>query len=361
VKLLFLTQWLDPQDAVLGFVPRWISGMAPHVERLRVIALSSGDESWLPKNVDVKTVGRTGKVRRYLRYKRLLSEAFAEGFDCVLAHMVPRYALLAIGPARRAGAPVFLWYTHKGVDARLVKAERVVDAIFTASPESLRVPTRKGVVTGHGIDLAHFPLSEERPAKPPRLLAVGRMTPAKDPLTLIAALAILVSRGFDLTLDWAGGGLAEGDRAFERTVREEIALGGLEQRVVLHGDVPYRDIPGLYRSCSVLCSTSLTGSVDKVVLEAMAVGRPVVTCNESFDRIFAELPQAARRAEWLSFPAGDAGALADRIEHLLRQPEDERRELGRDLRAIVQRDHEVERLMAKLVQAMKRVQEARKA
>jgi glycosyltransferase involved in cell wall biosynthesis len=269
--------------------------------------------------------------------------------------MVPRYALVAAGPARRAGAPVFLWYTHKGVDARLKRAERRVDAIFTASKESLRVETRKRVVTGHGIDLAHFPLCAERPAKPPRLLAVGRLTPAKDPLTLFAALAILVSRGYDLALDWAGGGLAEGDRAFERTVHEELALGGLAERVVLHGDVPYRDVPALYARASVLCSTSLTGSVDKVVLEAMASGRPVVTCGEAFGPILGEL---GRRAEWLAFPPGDAGALADRVEHLLRLRDDERRDLGERLRAIVQRDHEVDRLMSLLVAAMKHVQEA---
>jgi glycosyltransferase involved in cell wall biosynthesis len=355
VKLLFLTQWLDPQDAVLGFVPRWVQGLAREVERLRVVALSVGDDSWLPPNVDVRTIGRAGRVGRFLRYKRVLREAFADGFDCVLAHMVPRYALVAAGPARRAGAPLFLWYTHKGVDRRLVRAERVVDAIFTASPESLRVETKKRVVTGHGIDLAHFPLATQRPAKPPRLLAVGRLTPAKDPLTLFAALAILVSRGYDLTLDWAGGGLAEGDRAFERTVREELELGGLTERVVLHGDVPYRDVPALYARASVLCSTSLTGSVDKVVLEAMACGRPVVTCNESFAPILAEL---GPRAAWLAFPPGDAGALADRIEHLLRLRDHERVELGERLRAIVQRDHEVDRLMSRLVAAMARVQEA---
>jgi glycosyltransferase involved in cell wall biosynthesis len=217
------------------------------------------------------------------------------------------------------------------------------------------VATKKRVVTGHGIDLAHFAICTERPAKPPRLLAVGRLTPAKDPLTLFAAVAILVSRGYDLHLDWAGGGLAEGDRAFERTVREELELGNLTERVVLHGDVPYRDIPALYGRASVLCSASLTGSVDKVVLEAMASGRPVVTCNESFVPIFQEL---GSRAELLTFPRGDAGTLADRIEQLLRLSDRERLDLGERLRAIVQRDHEVDRLMTRLVAAMKHVQEA---
>jgi glycosyltransferase involved in cell wall biosynthesis len=351
VKLVFLTQWLDPADAVLGFVPRWVQGLAARVERLRVIALAAGDPSWLPANADLRTVGRKGRVLRYLRYRRLLGEAFAEGFDCVLAHMVPRYALVAAGPARRAGARVYLWYTHKGVDERLLRAERVVERIFTASEESLRLDTPKKLVTGHGIDLKHFARAAERPAKPPRLLAVGRLTPAKDPLTLLAALSILVSRGYDLSLDWAGGGLAEGDQAFGRTVREQLVLGGLEGRVRLHGDVPYRDIPGFYRRASVVCSTSLTGSVDKVVLEAMASGRPVVTCNEAFRPIFAEL---GSRAERLWFAPGNAEELAAKVEALLRQAPGETEELAERLRAIVARDHEVEGLMQRLVSAMER-------
>ena len=90
MKLLFLTQWIDPQDAILGFVPRWVQGMSEHVERLRVIALSAGDQSWLPANVDVRTIGRRGRIGRYLRYRRALRDAFAEGFDCGRAHRVPR-------------------------------------------------------------------------------------------------------------------------------------------------------------------------------------------------------------------------------------------------------------------------------
>ncbi|MEM7306899.1 MAG: glycosyltransferase [Planctomycetota bacterium] len=349
MKLLFLTQWLDRGDAVLGFVPRWLEGLAGEVERLRVIALWSGDVDGLPDNVDVRTVGRTGRVGRFLRYRRVLSEAFADGFDVVLAHMVPRYALLAAGQARRAGAPVYLWYTHKGVDGRLRRAERIVEKVFTASEASLRLETPKRVVTGHGIDLAHFALADQRPAMPPRLLAVGRLTPAKDPLTLFAALSILVSRGYDLHLDWAGGGLAAADASFARTVSEQLEVGGLVERVTLHGDVPYRDVPSLYKRASVLCSTSLTGSVDKVVLEAMACGRPVVTCNESFAPIFAEL---GPRAEWLGFEPGNADQLADRIEFLLRLQQLDRSELALRMRAIVERDHEVDRLMARLVREM---------
>jgi glycosyltransferase involved in cell wall biosynthesis len=346
MRLLLLTQVLDRGDAVLGFVHRWVAGLARGCERLRVIALEVGDTTDLPAHVDAREVGRSGRVVRWLRYQGYLREALGrDGFDTVLAHMVPRYTLLAAPQARATGARQYLWYTHGGVDERLRRAEREVRAIFTASPESLRLDTPKRVVTGHGIDLQHFDDHGERPEAPPRLLAVGRLTPAKDPLCLVAALERLRERGRSVHLDLVGGELAAGDLAYGREVRETIARAGLEEHVHLHGAVPYREVPALYRSSTLLVSASRTGSVDKVVLEAMACRRPVVTCNEAFPRLFADLDADAER---LSFPPGDAEALAARVEFLLDRPEGERAALGGRLRALVERDHEVDALMARL-------------
>jgi glycosyltransferase involved in cell wall biosynthesis len=349
VKLLFLTQVIDANDAVLGFVPRWIEGLARRCERVRVVALEAGDVSTLPANVDVLVVGRRGRLSRWLRYRAILKEALREdGFDTVLAHMVPRYALVAAGPCRGAGARLFLWYTHAGVDARLLQAVRRVESVFTASPESLRVDTPNKVVTGHGIDLDHFQTRGEVPARPTRLLAVGRLTPAKDPLTILAAVAILVARGHDLHLDLVGGGLTVQDESYVSVVEEQIRLGALEKRVRLLGAVPYREVPTSYHRASLVINASLTGSIDKVVLEAMAAERPVISCNEAARPILAEVAGDGR----LYFEKGNASELADRIEGVLALSGAERAELGRRGRAVVARDHEVEALMARLVGLM---------
>lgn len=349
MKLVFLTQVLDREDAVLGFVARWIEGLAARCERVRVLALEVGDTSGLPPNVDWVEIGRRGTLRRWLRYRRALGQALGrDGFDTLLAHMVPRYALLARGPAQRHGRPLYLWYTHAAVDERLRAAERVVDGIFTVNRASLRLETPKRIETGHGIDLAHFDVGPV-PAGPLRLLAVGRRTPAKDPLTLIRAVAELERRGVALELELVGGALAAGDPVYGEAVRAEIAALGLARRVHLSDDVSYRDIPARYFAATLLVSASRTGSVDKVVLEAMAARRPAITCNESFDDVFASLGAAAAA---LRFPPGDAGALADRVQALLARPAAERAALGERLRAIVAREHEVDALMERLVRRM---------
>jgi len=350
VKLLFLTQVFDRGDAVLGFVPRWIEGLAAECERVRVIALSVGDISDLPSNVDARELGRKGYIGRYLRNRALLREALVQdGFDAVLAHMVPRYSLLAERIARKAGARTFLWYTHGAVDERLRKAVACVDKVFTASEESLRIETPKRVVTGHGVDTRRFSPGGVEPVRPIRLITVGRLTPAKDPLTILAAVGILVSRGFDLHLDIVGDVLAAGDDAYRRRVEEQIEVGGLEARVKLHGAVPYRDIAPYYQRSTMLVSASRTGSIDKVVLEAMACARPVLTCNDSFPRLFQGLGADAAK---LLFAPASASELAERIEGVLRLRQAERTALGERLRELVVRDHEVDALMRRLVREM---------
>ncbi len=348
MRLLFLTQVLDAGDAVLGFVPRWVAALARNVEQVRVVALEIGDTSGLPANVDWRAIGRRGTLRRWLRYRGVLREALVrDRFDCVLAHMVPRYALVAEGPARAAGAGLYLWYTHAGVDARLERAARAVDKIFTASRESLRIDTPRAVVTGHGIDLDHFEGRGEEAARPPRVLAVGRLTPAKDPLTVIEAVRILAARGRDVHLDLVGGGLTVADKVYGERVR--AAAAGLGQRVALEGEVPYREIPGWYRRASVVVNASSTGSLDKVVLEAMASRRPFVSSNAAVPPLVAELGADAAS---LCFEHGSAEELAGRLEAHLDADSARRADLGRRLQDIVRRDHEVERLARRLVVEM---------
>ncbi len=350
MKLLFLTQVIDADDAVLGFVPRWIEGLAARCERVRIVALEAGNVSTLPANVDVRVVGRKGTITRWLRYRSILSEAFVtDGFDTVLAHMVPRYALLAAGPAKRAHARLYLWYTHASVDSRLRRAISRVEKVFTASSESLRLDTDKRVVTGHGIDLRHFENRAGGPAVPNRLMAVGRLTKAKDPITVLAALSILVARGHDLYLDLVGGGLTVEDEAYMRAIQEAIEVGGVSARVHLPGEVPYRDIASWYARSSVVVNSSLTGSVDKVVLEGWASSRPVVSCNEAIPPLLAELGSAAND---FCFERRSAVSLADRVERILARSPSERAALGEQLRAIVARDHEVDRLMERLYMEM---------
>lgn len=360
MKLLFLTQVLDRDDGVLGFVVRWIEEFAKHADAVRVVALEVGNTAGLAANIDWVEIGRKGRIRRYFKYQSTLRAAFEQGFDVVLAHMVPRYALVAHKPAQRAGARLYLWYTHKGVDARLRRAVPLVLKTFTASDESLRVDTPTRVVTGHGIDTDHFDLAPPVWLAPYRVLSVGRLTPAKDPLSVIRALRLVLDGGAQVSVDWVGGGLTSADVGFADQVRVAIAEARVENLFHLRGEIPYSAVATYFETAHVLVNASHTGSVDKVVLEAMAARRAVLSCNESFPPIFDGLDDADAfgeraalgRSAWLVFEKGNAVDLANKLRFLFEQSHEVLAQLGEDLRTIVVRDHGVENLCARLIREM---------
>ncbi|MDF1836558.1 MAG: glycosyltransferase, partial [Planctomycetota bacterium] len=225
-----------------------------------------------------------------------------------------------------------------------------VDKVFSASDESLRVDSPKQVVTGHGIHVEHF--AAQRPntvREGPQLLAVGRLTPSKDALTTLQAVGELRSRGIPATLKWIGAGLVDADVNYAREVLHQAEVLKLSKHVEWKGAVPYRKIAEHYLGADLLVSSSRTGSVDKVVLEAMASRLPFVASGEAYAPLVTSLGD---RAAGLAFCEGDPRALADRVQALWEEGADGRAKLGGELRDIVARDHEVNDLMGRLVKAM---------
>jgi glycosyltransferase involved in cell wall biosynthesis len=67
--------------------------------------------------------------------------------------------------------------------------------------------------------------------------------------------------------------------AYGRRLRQEIVSLGLEQSVVLVDFVPRRELPGAYRHALVNIFASECENCPNILLEAMAMGRPVVASN----------------------------------------------------------------------------------
>ncbi|MBI3818214.1 MAG: glycosyltransferase family 4 protein [Planctomycetes bacterium] len=346
MKLIFITQNVDDGDAVLGFLPGWLRELSARVDRIIVITFQAGALPAMPPNVEIRSLGRergARGIRLLMNYRRELRRALREGGDTLLAHMVPKYAVLARWLGVPKSIPMYLWYTHAGINRWLRICEPMVNKIFTASEESLRLPTSKKVVTRHGIDINYLaPAAGEVPA-PGKLTTVGRLTPSKDAETLIRGCAALRARGENVQLDVIGGSMAGGDDAYAGRMRTLCKELNCEDSVQFAGFVPYKEIAPVYRSAWIFVNASRTGSVDKAVLEAMACGSLVLTSNESFVHI---LPPEHR------FRERDTDDFVKKASSLLRLDDGARAAAGASLRAIVERDHAVAPLMARLVAEM---------
>jgi glycosyltransferase involved in cell wall biosynthesis len=352
MHVVILTQVLDRQDAVLGFFHGWTEHFARHVERLTVMAQRVGRVE-LPAHVQVVPLGKDEGGGRGTMMKRvtqhLVALRDADRPDAIWAHMVPKLVLCAAPVALPRGIPIYLWYTHASVDWSLRAAVPFVKKVFTASAESFRLPLReeKLLITGHGIDCSHFGVG--RGPRPVDALVVGRIAPSKGQDEIIKALAHMqpIPR-----TEIVGDILLEKDEVYRDRLLALVRMNPqLGVKLSMRGAVPWPDIPALMRRARVLVDASHTGSIDKVVLEAMASGTVPLTCNEAFAPLFGEL------SDRLMYGRSQAGELAHKLTKLLSLSPEEHAALGEQVRGLVLAHHDLAALVPRLVAEMRRQEE----
>ncbi|HWO06981.1 MAG TPA: glycosyltransferase family 4 protein [Candidatus Paceibacterota bacterium] len=280
MKLMICTQAVDRNDPILGFFLRWIEEFAKRYESVLVICLRKGDFV-LPNNVEVIALGERW---RPLRAFELCSIAFGRRaeYDTVFVHMNPEYLVAAGWLWRLLGKKTALWYVHKSVNLRLRIAEMFANVIFTASKESFRLPSKKVHIVGHGIDTSFFS-PDPSVARAGWLLSVGRLMPSKRHDLVIRAA---VEAGKQVRI--AGNGP---ERRSLETLAHELGAD-----VQFLGGLPHESLRDEYRNASAFIHTSETGSMDKVVLEALATDCPVITTSEAYGNLPVEIVDATPEA-----------------------------------------------------------------
>ena len=281
MKLLIVTQTVDTNNPILGFFVRWIEEFAKHAERIEVVCLRKGRHT-LPANVRVHSLGKeqgVSRVRYIFNFYTYLWR-FRHDYDSVFVHMNPEYVILGGLFWRLCGKRIALWYTHKSVDDKLRIATFLSNIIFTASKESFRLKSSKVRVMGHGIDTKFFS-PDESVTRGNWVLSVGRLMQSKRHDIAIRA-AVRDNRELRV--------VGEGP---ERKNLESLTHE-LGARVQFFGSLAQAQLRDEYRKAAYLVHTSETGSLDKVVLEALACGLPIKTNDPALKPLEAEGPRYVR-------------------------------------------------------------------
>jgi glycosyltransferase involved in cell wall biosynthesis len=329
VRLIFATQVVDPADPVLGATVPKLRALAERVDELVVLA-DHAVEGALPANCRVRRFGSPTQAARVRLFVDGLAHELRPRPAAFVAHMVPRYALLAAPLALPARVPILLWFTHWKRSRTLVAAERVSTAVLSVDRRSFPLDSRKVVAIGHGIDISTFACAP-RPSHggPLRAVALGRTSPAKGYETIARAAELA---GVELEIRGVSG------TAEERAERERLRALGAQ----VLDPVPYSEVPALLATKDVLVDNMREGALDKVVYEAAASCLPVLASNSGFDDV---LPPELR------FAREDAAGLADALRRL--QTVD-RNALGAELRRRVEARHSAEHWADGLLEAARR-------
>jgi colanic acid/amylovoran biosynthesis glycosyltransferase len=183
-----------------------------------------------------------------------------------------------------------------------------------------------------GIDLDDFPVRDPRPVpRRPRIVTVARLSPEKGHVVLLDALRLLHERGIDATVELVGSG------EFAEAIRHQAVHAGLIDHVAFVGELPPGEVVGRLAEADVFCLPSFAEGLPVSIMEAMAVGVPVVTTLISG---IPELADDHRTA--LTVPAGNAEALAEALAELVADPYLGER-LAKAARAEVETHHSIGR------------------
>lgn len=258
-----------------------------------------------------------------------------ERFDIVHTHASKAGIVGAIA-ARRARVPLVVHTFHglsfyEGQNRRQYHSYRLMerfackfrDHVFSQNRRdmadciALMGSPDKVTFEGNGVDVEFVRQSAQRgralvdAAYPPgrlRIALVSRLDPVKRIGDFLEACALLERDGVDFAAVVAGQG------PMESAIRQQVVDRGLTQRVRVLGWTPH--VHGLLDLADIVCLTSEKEGVPRALMEAMALGKPVVATD-----VAGTQELVVNESTGYLTPLGQPGALADAIRRLADAPE----------------------------------------
>jgi glycosyltransferase involved in cell wall biosynthesis len=298
----------------------------------RTVRLVSPD---LIHNVTAKPVIHGSRVARRLHTPAIVNAV--SGFGYVYSGGKGRRILRAL--LDRAYAQAFKPLNVRVIVQNDVDREEVV-RICPAAQERVRV------IRGSGVDLREFRPSPE-PAGTPIVVLPARLLREKGVLEFAAAAAELRNAGVSARfviagrLDPENRGALTGDEVQDLCVRSGVEWIG-----------DCRDMPSLFRNSHLVCLPSYREGMPKVLLEACAAGRAVITSDCPGCRDVVPSGQNG-----ILVPPRDSRALAAAMRELLLDPL-RRQEMGRESRLLAERAFGIDRVVQEHLQIYRQLLES---
>ncbi|PIT89403.1 MAG: hypothetical protein COU27_00520, partial [Candidatus Levybacteria bacterium CG10_big_fil_rev_8_21_14_0_10_36_7] len=321
----------------------WIQKFSEHFEKVTVICLEKGDFD-LPKNVSVFSLGKEHNSSRWFRLTEFYKISWKEknNYDVVFVHMNQVYIVLMGIFWRMWRKKMALWYTHKSVNFSLRIAEKIVNIIFTASEESFRLNSKKKIVTGHGIDTDIFvPDYSKKKSNRLEVLSVGRISHTKGLDLCVRSLYRLKNLQVPFKFSIVGEPITKNDFRYLVDLQKLIKQKDLVKDTEFVGSISNLDSVKYFQAADVFVHPSDTGSLDKVILESMACGTPVVSSND------AAIPIVSKFNSNSAFKKGDEKDLTDKLYYFYKM-KDNLHYLQEQIRQEVVGRHNLDKLIGRI-------------
>ncbi|MGJ4903896.1 glycosyltransferase family 4 protein [Bradyrhizobium sp. HKCCYLS2058] len=200
---------------------------------------------------------------------------------------------------------------------------RRMDAIIATSDISASYLKRAATVVTHGVDTEIYAPPADRAAAfaesgLPGKYAIGcfgRVRAQKGSDVFVAAMCRLLPRFPDFSAVLVGAVTPE-QMPFASELKKQIAAAGLEQRIVITGELDIADVQRWYQRLTIYAFTSRNEGFGLTLIEAMAAGAALVAARAGAAEIVVEEGVTGKLV-----PPGDVDALVTALEPLLRDPD----------------------------------------
>ena len=203
------------------------------------------------------------------------------------------------------------------------QAVRAASGVLCSSPWSAAELTRRygrrdlGVAVP-GVTPAPVAPGRSAAGRPPRFLTLATLTPTKDQLTLVRALAQLV----DLSWTAALVGSDRADPGYAARLRAEVAAAGLEEQIAVPGALIGKALDQEWDAADLLVLPSRAETYGLVIVEALARGIPAVvtTGTGAVEALEQGGTTESDATPGAAVPAGDPTSLAAVLRSWLAEP-----------------------------------------
>jgi glycosyltransferase involved in cell wall biosynthesis len=152
----------------------------------------------------------------------------------------------------------------------------------------------------------------------------------------VRALAAVREQGVDARLRIVGPSTNESELRHREQLQQLVCTLGLQKHVSLEDGVPQTEVVDLMGQVDLLINTTVAGSGDKTVFEAMARGCPVLASNPSFRDLLSGHPVE------LSFAEADHRELAARIVAYVKVLGETQLAVATELRRRIEKSHSLD-------------------
>lgn len=346
MKLLVLTQKIDINDDVLGFMHGWIRELAKRCEKITVIALGTGEYD-LPENIKILSLGKeTGESKlKYAMnfYKYIWRER--KKYDTIFVHMNKEYIFLGGLLWKLWGKKIYLWYNHQKGNILSDIGGYLSDIIFFTSPFSYFSKNKKAKIMPVGINTDIFFKDESVKKIRNSILCLGRISPVKNVDVLAKAAKILKDQNKRFVISIIG---SPTDVAYYGKLKKIVDDYDLDMDISFRGGIANLKTPAEYGKHEIFVNLTNSGSMDKTIFEAMSCGLIVLASNRSFEKIFPE--------EFLSslmFKENDENDLAQKLSKVLAIPDELKNKYQEWARKYVIENHSLEKLAEMIMNYIK--------